>query len=64
MRGESGHEGFVLFVRTDQAKGLFWIQKLWDVGKKEGNSSSTLLHSPPPLPLSLTPCRDSTQIDA
>lgn len=40
MRGESGHEGFVLFVRTDQAKGLFWIQKLWEVGKKEGNSSS------------------------
>lgn len=30
-----GLQGFAISVRSGQAKGLFWIQRLWEVGKPE-----------------------------
>lgn len=35
-----GLEGSAGSVRSGQAEGLFWIQKLWEVGKRDGNALS------------------------
>lgn len=36
-----GLQGLAISVRSGQAKGLFRIQRLWEVGKKEGASSTS-----------------------